>query len=73
VAYIIYKKRVNQYHGDLVTELERQETLPQALEAYGKALGSEWDEVVLAEELKPTAYIEIRLGNSGAVVPLTTD
>ena len=70
--HILIKKRVNQYHGDTAIEIDRHESLPAALHAYATALRGGYDDVILAEELKPSAHIEVRLGDSGAVVPLAS-
>lgn len=74
MAYILFVSRsATSWEDDGAHLLSRHAELPQALEAYGKALAGEWETVILAEELKPAATIEVRLGNSGASVKLTSD
>lgn len=72
MAYIIYSKKVDSY-GDPRHEITRHSGLPEALHAYGEKVLEGCDEVILADELVPTATIEVRLGNSGASVKLGTD
>lgn len=72
--YLLFVSRsATGWDDDGAHLLSRHEELPQALEAYGKALVANWDTVILAQALQPTATVEVRLDNSGASVKLGTD
>lgn len=74
MAYIVFVSRsATSWEDEGASLLTRHDDLPQALEAYGKALTGNWETVILAEALQPTASIEVRLGDSGASVKFGSD